>query len=54
MRRGLLLTESWCLAPPAVTSCRDLSLEEIAQTLGIGLSATKMRVHRAQHHPLAA
>ena len=27
----------------------DLSLEEIAQTLGIGLSATKMRLHRAQH-----
>jgi RNA polymerase sigma-70 factor (ECF subfamily) len=26
----------------------DLSLEEIAQTLGIGLSASKMRLHRAQ------
>lgn len=30
----------------------DLSLEEIAQTLGIGLSATKMRLHRAHRQCL--
>ena len=31
----------------------DLSLEEIAQTLGIGLSAAKMRLHRAHRQCLA-
>lgn len=30
----------------------DLSLEEIAQTLGIGLSAAKMRLHRAHRQCL--
>ncbi len=30
----------------------DLPLEEIAQTLGIGLSAAKMRLHRAHRHCL--
>ncbi len=28
---------------------RDLSIEQIAHTLGIGLSAAKMRLYRAQH-----